>query len=143
MNDSEGTECSYSQSSHLSPGELLSSRNDRSASDSCTTNSLPAYAGQAIVQENRGYQKRKKEMTPAAINFMHVLQNLSCMFVTTVTVLSVDLILHALYHCSFDDAHMKNCLICRVYAAHQARLCSYSLAVASFPGVFIKSYNYL
>ena len=58
-------------------------------------------------------------MTPAAINFMHVLQNLSCMFVTTVTVLSVDLILHALYHCSFDNADTKNCRICCVYAAHQ------------------------
>ena len=63
-------------------------------------------------------------MTPAAINFMHVLQNLSCMFVTTVTVLSVDLILHALYHCSFDDADMKNCQICRVYAAHQGYVAS-------------------
>ena len=60
-------------------------------------------------------------MTPAAINFMHVL---SCMFVTTVTVLSVDLILHALYRCSFDDADMKNCQICRVYAAHQGYVAS-------------------
>ena len=54
-------------------------------------------------------------MTQVAINFMHVLQNFSCMFVT-VTVLSIDL---TLYHCSFDDADMKNCPICRVYAAHQ------------------------
>ena len=96
-------------SSPLSSGKLLSARNDGSASDSYATDSLPTYTGQAIVQENRRHQKRKKEMTHAAINFNACFTELSYMFVTTVTVLSIDLILYALYHCSFDDADITNC----------------------------------
>ena len=54
-------------------------------------------------------------MTHAAVNFNACFTELSCMFVTTVTVLFIDLTLHVLYHCSFDDADITNCLICCVY----------------------------
>ena len=50
-------------------------------------------------------------MTYAAVNFDACFTELSCMFVTTVIVLFIDLNPYELYHCSFDDADINNCLI--------------------------------
>ena len=50
-------------------------------------------------------------MTHAAANFDACFTELSCMFATTVIVLSIDLNLYDLYHCCFDDADINNRLI--------------------------------
>jgi len=98
------------------------------------------HAPQAASQHMQARPSYKRTGDTKKGNFMHVLQNFSCMFVTTVTVLSVDL---TLYHCCFDDADMKNCPICCVYAAHQGYVASLAAICSLIPGIFIKSYNYL